>query len=272
MSRQTLIFIHGMGEGDYSREYSLLYGNIRRHLQNRGLDPDSYDPVYVEWQGVLDEPEETVFRCAFPNIEPYLNPLSGFSARYPIIWLRSFMTFFFGDVVSYTTDNDNGIRKCVWKQIHKRCASGPYSILAHSLGSVIAFDYLYKLFVKRTLLFPGCKEEGENTLHPYKCNFRHLFTFGSPIGLYMLRQGQLWLGTKPFGTIVNPVVPEHRWLNFWDREDVCAYPLESLFALNTQNSSASLEDIEVETGHLVVNSHTHYWQNEQVAQRIAAIL
>ncbi|MGC1378191.1 MAG: hypothetical protein WA821_18315, partial [Anaerolineales bacterium] len=187
---------------------------------------------------------------------------------------RSFMTFFVGDIIAYTAEpeNENGIRKKVWDQIEYHCESGRYSILAHSLGSLIAFDYLYKLFEKNTLLYPGKRRETNQVkLDRFKNNFQNLFTFGAPIGLFILRQGKVWSVDDPFRTIKNPVSRGHRWLNFYDTDDIAAYPLKSLFSLNPENEFASLEDIPIETGN-VLNSHTQYWKNEQLAQKIASIL
>ncbi len=270
MSVHKLIFIHGMGEGDSSDEYQQLYDLIMKfYSQNNANGSQNFDLVPVEWQTVTFEAEKQIFKHAFPNLEPSPNIFQ------PIKSLRYFMTFFIGDIIAYTAEpeNKNGIRKSVWQQIEAHCESAPYSILAHSLGSLIAFDYLYKLFEKNTMLYPGKKcETDEYKLNCFKDNFRNLFTFGSPIGLFMLRQGKLWLGDKPFTTIKNPVSQGHKWLNFYDNQDVAAYPLETLFMSNPENASASLEDIIVQTGNMVLNSHTHYWRNKKLAQRIASVL
>jgi hypothetical protein len=270
MSDHKLIFIHGMGEGDSGESYELLYDSILAYYDRANQNnSQSFEMVPVEWQSVTAEAETQIFRHAFPGFEPAPGLF------HPVQSLRYLMTFFIGDVIAYAAEpeNKNGIRKGVWEQIGSHCESGPYSILAHSLGSIIAFDYLYKLFEKDTFLYPGDQPESdEGKLNRYKDNFRNLFTFGSPIGLFMLRQGKLWLNGQPFTKITNPIGQEHRWLNFYDHQDAAAYPLEGLFGQNSLNASASLEDIVVQTGSLVVNSHTNYWKNKQMAQRIASVL
>src|SRR5262249_48822295 len=99
---------------------------------------------------------------------------------------------------------------------------------------------------------------------------------GSPVGVFMLRKGDLWDPAKTgerFGKIRNPIPDSSRkWLNFWDRQDILAYPLKNLFLRNPKNAERPLEDVEVQTGDLVINSHLGYWKNDRVAQQIAAAL
>jgi len=185
--------------------------------------------------------------------------------------MRTFMTFFLGDVVAYVSDNDNNIRRTVWSQMQSLLAkNAPYSIVAHSLGSVIAFDYIFNLFDRGILFRPLTASPEE--VETLKNGFASLFTMGSPGALFMLRQGKLWdpqVGGDHFAKIKNPLPASSRWLNFWDKEDIIAYPAERLFRRNPENQQKPLEDVEVQTGNLVVNSHLGYWSNAEVARRIA---
>ena len=84
----------------------------------------------------------------------------------------------------------------------------PLTVLAHSLGTVIAtgtIDYLRHPQTEDS--FPG------------NLDLKHLFTFGSPIALYGLRYG--------LGNFNQPTeVPD--WQNFYYRQDIVAYPLTPL--------------------------------------------
>jgi len=272
MASHTLIFIHGMGEGDSSQDYDKLKAKILKQVK----DADKFKTLYVEWQSVTFPPERQIFEKSYPEFLPIPASLNASQIiLHPIQSVKYFMTFFVGDIIAYTSEpaNSNGIRETVWQQISECCESGPYSILAHSLGSIIAFDYLYKLFIKKTLLYPGdIPETNTRKLNRYKKNFRHLFTFGSPIGLFMLRQGILWRTCDPFSSVTNPLPEGHTWLNFYDREDLAAYPLAQLFGLNEKNKNKSLKDVKVNTGNLVVNSHLNYWKNNKMAAEIASVL
>ena len=157
--------------------------------------------------------------------------------------LREFLTFWVGDSIAYTAENDNGIRSKVWRtlstEILKMQPDDKYSIIAHSLGSVIAFDYLFKLFIKDTLLHPGeFPETDSKILDNYKNKFCHFFTMGSPISLFLLRQGKLYQKksgnfliqkeTKNFDNLISPVLIDKNlpiefnrtWFNFCDTEDI----------------------------------------------------
>ena len=264
MTKHQLLMIHGMGESNSENEY----GELEKRIRNKLYDPERFEFVRVEWQSITHNAEEKIYSVCLPNLNfvrkiEYVGPV------------RYFMTFYVGDIIAYSAEpaSKNGIRKKVWSQIKGPCGTGPYSILAHSLGSIIAFDYLFKLFVKKTFLWPGsAKVSSRKTLDRYTGNFRHMFTFGSPIGLFMLRQGKLWLTEEPFGKIINPVPTGHEWLNFYDKQDAVTYPLTDLFALNSANIGAPIRDIVVDTGDLIANSHTDYWFNDDMADQIADVL
>jgi len=284
MTKHSLIFIHGMGEGSSKVSYDMLWENIKRFSERGDSFDEEFEMVDVEWQTVPLQAERYIFHTAFPQISRDYQPKFPrdlLRLSLPVKW---FMTFFVGDIIAYASEpaNRNGIREKVWERIQSTCENGPYSILAHSLGSIIAFDFMYKLFVKGVPLFEteaekkkrenGKRtEEDEIRIVLYQKNFRHLFTFGSPIGLFLLRQGDLWLDKeKPFSGLINPVPKRHTWFNFYDRQDLAAYPLRDLFDANRRNRSRPLEDIEVQTGNLIYNSHTNYWENKTMARKIAA--
>ena len=274
MSKHQLIMVHGMGEGDSEKEYDELEKRIKKRLKK----PTLFEFVRVEWQFATRSAEKTIFDACFPAYAPAPDGLNLLQIPIqPIKSIRYFMTFYVGDIVAYTAENQNGIREAVWNEIGTCCENGKYSLLCHSLGSVIVFDYLYKLFVKDTLLYPGDKKEtDEERLKKFKGNFQHLFTFGSPIGLFLMRQGNLWQDKpKPFKDVINPVPNGgHKWLNFYDKQDAAAYPLRSIFSLSFKDKIAGerVEDILIDTGDLVANSHTKYWENNEMAERIANTL
>ncbi|NJO93940.1 MAG: lipase family protein [Hydrococcus sp. RM1_1_31] len=209
--------------------------------------------------------------------------------------IRGFMTFFLGDVIAYVSEDVNFIRRTVWKQIWEKLEQplkqgATYSIIAHSLGAAIAFDYLFHLFNPKNpndFSFipkpdPSARPEDKNlepiTVTPSELKllrgqFRHFFTMGAPIGLFMMRKGTLWMEGESFVKLINPVRGEGRsWYNFWDSEDAIAYPLAKLFQKNPANAAQNLVDIPVETGFLIFDSHTRYWSNKDVAQTIASTI
>lgn len=325
MSRHYLIFVHGMGEPQKPNQlYDPSFGELWKKLERAyGDRPQPFHTqfghVYTNWhkklptaQASVTQAETVLFEAAFPEY-------SGSSARWFQVQRKAhaFTTFFIGDVIAYVSDDVNLIRRTVWEQlwfgdenqpglcqILKEDPTATYSIVAHSLGSVIAFDYLLHLFQDQNatrLDQPICPflpdldtqerpedarltDSNAQTQLPDPTNdairpllqqrFRYFFTLGSPIGLFMLRFGQLWLQQHPFEQIFNPVRGRDRgWYNFYDRSDIFAYPLQGLFQTSVGNQPCVLEDISVRNwGVPFAHSHTGYWNKAAVAQKMIDVL
>lgn len=173
------------------------------------------------------------------------------------------MTFFIGDVIIYASaEGESSIRSHVFNRFDEiiRSEAETFSIVAHSLGSIIAYDYLYTVFGKIPEKRRRVREDGRHRLH-------HFFTIGSPIGLFLLRKLAL-VQAEGSKLLPNPIGLDParcRWCNFYDNQDILAYPLKKFFP-------AIVEDIQVQTGDLVYNSHRDYWKDEEVAAKIAACL
>jgi hypothetical protein len=280
--KHTLFFIHGMGDREPRKGFEALLSAMRRaYGERQGASRAEFDarfePVFVDWHEVTQSAKLEVFHDAFPSLEP--QELRAVSLLHPIASARTFMTFFLGDVVAYVSENDNNIRRSIWAAMRPRLrAGGPFSIVAHSLGSVIAFDFAFHLLVLGQV-FPPVTEP-ELDAPDLQRRFYGFFTMGSPIGLFMLRNGALWRPGHParsepglFSNVVNPFArADQRWLNFWDAQDVIAYPLERLFANNPANAGRPLADREVTTGWDPVSAHVNYWRDDGVAGAIARAL
>jgi hypothetical protein len=294
MAKHFLIFIHGIGEkvseGSEILGYPKLWNNLSKafYKENKFRFNEKYVPLYTDWHThQLQWAEEAIFTKSFPDLAErklsLLNPL------------RNFTTFFLGDVVAYLSEDTNFIRRTVWQQIwtvlEKPLKQGTttYSIVAHSLGSVIAYDYLCclfhpeqpRLFVPQlpveSSIVPAISTEdwelNEAELGLLQKQFRHFFTLGSPIGLFILRKGSLWENGSPFQEIYNPVRGNDRlWINFYDRDDIIAYPVKALFSANPKNQDCLLKDIAINTGFTPLDAHTNYWQNRDVAEKIMRFL
>lgn len=293
MTKHYLIFIHGIGERKPEDNPFSSYDDLwERVIKKSAISEEEFEQkfgrIYTEWHiDPLQKAANTIFDVAFPNlIKQTINPMRG---------IRGFMTFFLGDVIAYVSEDVNFIRRTVWQQIWKDLEQplkqgATYSIIAHSLGAAIAFDYLFHLFNPEnkdefsfipkpdTSLRPEDEKLEPITVAPSELKllreqFRHFFTMGAPIGLFMMRKGALWMTGEPFVKLINPVRGEGRsWYNFWDSEDAIAYPLAELFKRNPENAGLELVDIPVETGFLIFDSHTRYWSNKDVAQKIASTI
>ena len=117
-------------------------------------------------------------------------------------------------------------------------------VVAHSLGSVIAFDYLFG-FRKHSL--------SQDT------NVLSFITLGSPIPIF----------TSAMGHVESDLtLPTNikAWHNLFDNEDGIARRCKPFF------SKIEVKDISVKTGFFPISAHVKYWQNKQTASKIAKIL
>lgn len=198
-------------------------------------------------------------------------------------WLRDVMISFVGDGIAYEpTAHDrrvyDAIHAVMARALHRLAAEAgadaPLCVVAHSLGSVIASNYLYDLGKPelvsdevRAHMTDGPLERGET--------FTHFFTLGSPLAVWALHHAD-------FGcplTVPSRALSSHHpdlagsWLNFFDRDDVIGYPLRPL---NEAYAAAVTEDVSVNAGGLIERetplSHSGYATASEVVSRIAATL
>ncbi|MBI4845156.1 MAG: hypothetical protein HY810_01560 [Candidatus Omnitrophica bacterium] len=117
-------------------------------------------------------------------------------------------------------------------------------VIAHSLGSVIAFDYLFG-FRKHSLL--------------QDINVLSFITLGSPIPIFISAMGHVESElTLPANV--------KAWHNIYDNEDGIARRCKPFF------SKIDVKDTSVRTGFFPISAHVKYWQNKQTAVRIAKIM
>ncbi len=288
-----LVFIHGIGEGDPIHEYETLFDSVgSEYCKKYKIKKEQFEmlvePIFVDWINVTRDAERTIFRTCFPNVNlESLDCKWGDALLDPqkiIYKLRYFMTYFVGDIAAYAVakghhalgdhGKENTIRLAAWDEMGPplKANGSTYSLIAHSLGSVIAFDYLFHLFAK-DMLFVADEEATPALIKRLKDNFHSLFTMGSPIALFMLRKSKLWASHKKFHNIINPVLGTQRiWLNFYDEQDIIAYPLSALFKKGIENAEKVIRDVAVNTGATPFDSHISYWKNPDVAKEIALSL
>jgi hypothetical protein len=147
-------------------------------------------------------------------------------------------------------------------------------VIAHSLGTVIASNYLYDLEVyprKRIIAKTVRQAMGKTPLDRGE-TLASLYTLGSPIAMWSLRYENYGIPVA----VPSPKLAKRRrdleteWVNFYDQDDIIGYPLRSL---NDHYRKAVNEDIEVNTGNIFTSwnpaSHTEYWTDNDVTVRVA---
>lgn len=163
-----------------------------------------------------------------------------------------------GDVVISLEDGKpaQAIRAGLKKRIEQIYADGnPLYVLAHSLGSIYAFDVINEL-----MRAPDTFKRESRTTWPVQ----GLITIGSPIGLHMFR--------KPRSKIaaLGPGTKFFRWRNYWDRTDPVVsgsfygkpregYQNAETYLTADPNQGWTVRDRVVDTGTAWLMAHTAYW-------------
>jgi len=136
--------------------------------------------------------------------------------------------------------------------------------ITHSLGSIIASNYIYDLR-QDTESHPLVHANVQNVIGDNPTPLESLetldmfVTMGSPMALWSLR----------YGKFDSPILVD-TWYNFLDKDDVMAYPLEPLLG------KSIVQDIHVNAGGLITSrtplSHLHYWEDDEVIDTIGESL
>jgi len=112
------------------------------------------------------------------------------------------------------------------------------TLIGHSLGTVIAYDFVFE------------QQQKSNDLR-----LSNLFTLGSPLAIFVLQ----YEGTL-FKEPVELEDPHGRWVNVYDKDDPIAYQLKPL---DGAYNKAVLADCAVDTGPFGA-AHLFYWGNRDV--------
>lgn len=187
--------------------------------------------------------------------------------------IRQIMITVMSDLVAYQPLKN---QRSTYDEIHEKVKQGLHEIakeagpnatlcvIAHSLGSVIAFNYLSDLQAHQMEYSGDTSLEKGETL-------RFLYTMGSPLALYALRY-EFHENDEPNqsnGVIFGKPIKVNVWKNFYDKADIIAYPLHDL---NEYYKACGVEDIPVDAGSLLTNwnpiSHMEYWTDPKIIDMI----
>jgi hypothetical protein len=102
---------------------------------------------------------------------------------------------------------------------------------------------------------------------------RKFYSMGSPITPMIIRSDSLLtrlinsekLDPEDLGLRQSDGVPNPRWVNFWDQDDVAAFPVEFLY----DNTNKVIEDKYLELGDVFPPCHSKYWTSVEMARYIA---
>ena len=196
---------------------------------------------------------------------------------------RRLMVDFVADALAYQpTTHDRKLYDDVHAEFAKTLqrlaelagARAPLCIIAHSLGTIIASNFIYDLQKPEIITDRVNQVSGDTPLDRGE-TLALLYTLGSPLALWSLRYREFGRPVE----IPSPQLFNHypnlkgEWVNFYDRDDVVAFPLRTL---NTAYSRAVTRDAEVNVGGITSSwnplAHMHYWTDPDVVDPISQAL
>lgn len=237
----------------------------------------SFSSAFTGWTRWLDGLVHRINNGSFLPMVPLV--VSGVLGRIPGLprahWptLRWAVTYFLGDVIAYQTAQGSDVD---YDAIHerldvalanlaKRAPDAPLCVIAHSLGTVIASDHFYDL------QHTGRKGKKAKTALERGETLTWFYTLGSPIALWMVRYPTFDAPiTLPGRARSAAAKRAAQWVNFYDPDDIVAYPLRTL---NAQHHDAVDADEVVHVGPPLLGrtpvSHVAYLNSRRVMRPIA---
>lgn len=234
----AILSIHGIGQqnpGFANKFHKKLINNLK------GYDVKCFE---FEWQHLI-EPKENLL----------VNGLFGLSWKLT----RSFALNYVGDVIAYAKDS------IFYKSCHKEldeklseisewAEDGKIFIVAHSLGTIISYNYIYNLQNIEALGNKIFKAQSVSWLDKLDT----VFFLGSPLYIYSLQKDA---GGKP--------IKVKNWINIYSPFDIISYPIK---CINKDFKDSNIEDISIASGGLLYGwnpiSHVTYFDSNKVCSVI----
>jgi hypothetical protein len=270
MTRKIAVaIVHGIGRPEPEFADGIMARLAERFRAATGADGLVLKPVF--WAPVLQDAENELWKRL------------GRGGPMDFVKLRRFMVDFAADAIAYQPQPGE---KDIYEAVHKvvagalRALAGeagadaPLCFIAHSLGSVIASNYIYDLQThpKRKIIPVSVRKAmGDSPLERGE-TLAGFYTLGSPIALWSLRYADFGRPVQVPSPSLNKLYPKAggEWVNFYDQDDVIGYPLKSV---NKAYGAAVKEDRAVNVGGLLSSwnptSHTEYWADRDVIHPIA---
>ncbi len=250
------LIIHGIGDvrPGYSRRLQEgLQEEFNRQL--RQLLKDSVDRssflkcTEIFWSDVLSPNQEKLKAILKKDVPPVV------FGKGPGIFLWSFLknrwagfqTQFAArsvcDIIGYANPE---ARIRIWEKIREvlNTVQGEVTFIAHSLGTVLAFDFI-------------CEQQKKTGWMNDRCCLSNFFTFGSPLALFNLCYDEV-LFKKP----VDIENEQGVWINIFDRDDPVGYKLKPL---DENYNKAVFADKEINAGGFLF-CHLHYWEKPETCR------
>jgi hypothetical protein len=257
---RTVLCIHGVQIGDNDDQQQ--HEQIRALIESRlGNIPLNYQTEMFRYEDINDE-AQALYQQLVDLIMH--TPTGHYVAQQALDLCADVVTAYLD--TSTAAEIRDSLRAAI---IDIFDAGNPCYLVAHSLGTIYAFDVVNDLMKE-----PGFFDRDSRRSWPVQ----GLVTMGSPIGLDMFQSAQrdqvtdLGSGDKWF-----------RWLNYWDRTDPVVSgkifgAQQRGFEIAEHYQSASPEqgwvirDRVVDTGKHWLLAHVAYWDNPMIGDGIVDMI
>ena len=260
----AVMIVHGIGRPDPRFADGMMASLKERFSLATGADDLVMRPAF--WAPVLQDAEDELWRRL------------GSGGPMDFIKLRRFMMDFAADAIAYQPAPRE---RDIYERVHQvladtlrelSAAAGPAAplvVIAHSLGTVIASNYIYDVQShgkKKTIPPSVLKRMGPSPLERLE-TLASFFTLGSPLALWSLRYRDFGKPIRVPSPSLGKYAPNAAggWVNFYDQDDVIGYPLRTI---NAAYKDAVREDRAVNVGGLLSSwnpiSHVEYWTDDDV--------
>jgi hypothetical protein len=277
-NKVAVAIVHGVGVqgSDFAEPMIAEITNRFARELDIGVAEASAEVIFepVHWAPVLQEAQTRLWRRVYARRD------------LDYVELRKFMVDFAGDAIAYQPTPQG---REVYDSVHVVLAhalrtlartagrAAPLCVIAHSLGTIIASNYLYDLSQRRRrgMVSRAVRDVKKNTPLENGDTLTLLYTLGSPLAIWSLQYEDFGLPI----TVPAPTLEDYHpglvgeWVNFYDPDDVIAYPLSTLNATYEQSVES---DVAVNVGGSLTSwnplSHGGYWTDRDVTKPIAHAL
>lgn len=267
----AIAVVHGMGSAD--QHYSVeLKHRVTESYVRAGKARSDEDLVWQEvyWGDLVQAQHARTL-----NAVNYKNDLA-----YP--GLRELFVDYLGTSLAYRPQSGYPLYPLLHARIKEQLAKlgshrridnerTPLVVLAHSFGSVIMSNYIYDLQIEQARI--GGLVRGLTAFEQFH-TFAGFITFGSPLAVYADQPGDFNRAIRVRGAGLSSAQNEvAKWLNFYDKDDIIAYPLKGI---NPAYAEAVSDDIEINVGSAATSwnpgCHNGYWEDPDFYRPVADYL
>lgn len=262
---RKILCVHGVqtGRDDDINRHEVLKELIIDRLNNRPL---AFEIEMYKYENINDEAQKKLKKV----LDVFLKKLTD---KVPFGKLLGSIVYqgvdLVGDVLIKLKEGNTAriilndlIRKI--EQIYQE--GNPLYIVAHSLGSIYAFDAVNQMIKDSQYFDPNSRRTWP---------VQALVTMGSPIGLSMFKRKtvkKLGEGRHNF-----------RWINYWARTDPVVsgsfygkpyegYQIAERFATNTKECGWFIQDRVLDIGKTWLMAHAGYWQDAGIGDDLVTLI